>query len=95
MFTKLLAFFGKARAFKNQLTTVVESLDRLDDDLDGDGKSELENLKNDIAHLAAESSHWLKLEFDRVVSFGKLQLVEFEKIADRAKRLSAHVKTGE
>lgn len=92
MLKKILGFVSHARAFKNNVLTVMEALDRLDDDLDGDGKSELENIKTDLTHLALESLAWLRLEFEEISGWAKLQLGELQKIADRAKRLVEHVK---
>jgi hypothetical protein len=83
MFKGLLAFFGRAREVKNTLVKFAELADRADDDLDGDGKSELQNIKDELQDWALTAFH-----------FGQAHLLQLERVAARAKRLVEHVQTG-
>lgn len=81
MFKAIFGLFGQARRVKNSLVTIVEVLDRLDDDLDGDGKPEIENLKSDLTDWVMVAYHFAKSHF-----------LTLHQIADRARNLADHVK---
>lgn len=83
MFSQLFGILAKAKQVKDVISQFILLADRADDDLDNDGKAEIQNLKEELDALAKDIFADAKEHFRTAIG-----------IFNRAERLVEHVKTG-
>lgn len=81
--SKLTAAKAAAEEFFAALGFLMQIRDRIDDDLDGNGKSELEDILDTVNEIE-----------DKTVAFGKELIRDVHSIVKRALALQAHVLKG-
>lgn len=91
---KARELFGRAKQIQEGIALFIELGERADDDLDGDGKAEYQNVIEESNALAAEIVVDAKQHFSEICMTARDHYGTALRIIARGQKLIAHVRNG-